>query len=235
MEQQQPTSSTADTSCVEWFGNVCIGPRGRAGVWTGGADPTPRSDYTDRKAKSAVGDAQKYAEVERAMLRNSSTVYVGNLSFYTSETQVRDFFTALCGPVRRVHMGLNSVTRRPAGFCLVEFADQAGAFAAVHHASGMTLDDRAVRVAWDRGGDIRRSGRFWARGYTGAQTRDEYRQDVDLGRGGVGTRVASEFGIATRVVASAARDPDAAIVTYDWLPHPDFVRAAPGAEHVTAA
>lgn len=52
-------------------------------------------------------------------LQNTSTLYVGNLSFFTTEEQIYEFF-ALVAPVKRVTMGLNKVTRTPCGFCFVE-------------------------------------------------------------------------------------------------------------------
>ena len=49
-----------------------------------------------------------------ACLEDSFTVYVGNLSFYTTETQVVALFS-LCGRVRRVIMGLDRFQKTPCG------------------------------------------------------------------------------------------------------------------------
>ena len=54
-------------------------------------------------------------------LKSSTTVYVDNLSFYTAEEQVHFFFSQV-GLVKKVIMGLNRYTFRPAGFCFVECA-----------------------------------------------------------------------------------------------------------------
>lgn len=50
----------------------------------------------------------------------SSTLYVGNLSFYTTEDQVYELFS-MCGEVKRVIMGLDKNKKTPCGFCFVEY------------------------------------------------------------------------------------------------------------------
>jgi nuclear cap-binding protein subunit 2 len=52
-------------------------------------------------------------------LKASSTLYVGNLSFYTTETQIYELFSR-CGDIKRIIMGLNKNTKTPCGFCFVE-------------------------------------------------------------------------------------------------------------------
>lgn len=68
--------------------------------------------YMDRKYFSRYED-------QVAALRDSKWVYVGNLSFHTSDFQVHGLFSRV-GPVRRVIMGLNSKSNTPCGFCFVE-------------------------------------------------------------------------------------------------------------------
>ena len=50
------------------------------------------------------------------------------------------------------------------------------------------IDDRVVRADFDRGGAIRAEGRYWGRGFSGGQVRDEYRQGIDMARGGANAR-----------------------------------------------
>jgi nuclear cap-binding protein subunit 2 len=52
-------------------------------------------------------------------LKSSSTLYIGNLSFYTTEIQIYELFSK-CGDVNKVIMGLNKNTKTPCGFCFVE-------------------------------------------------------------------------------------------------------------------
>lgn len=53
-------------------------------------------------------------------LETSTTVYVGNLSFYTREEQIWELFSKV-GEVKRIVMGLNKFELTPCGFCFVEY------------------------------------------------------------------------------------------------------------------
>ena len=69
--------------------------------------------YYDRRSGLSEGDYQ-------ARLTTSTTLYVGNLFAYTQESQLMELFQS-CGTVKTLHMGLNRETKRPCGFCFVEF------------------------------------------------------------------------------------------------------------------
>ncbi len=73
---------------------------------------TAPSGYKDR---SFPGTTEEYY----ATLANSTTVYVGNMSFFTTEEQVHALF-GFCGEIKRVVMGLNKEGKTPCGFCFVE-------------------------------------------------------------------------------------------------------------------
>ena len=64
--------------------------------------------------------AQLSREDYESKLSQSATLYVGNLSFYTSEEQIYELFS-LCGEVKRVIMGLDRQHKTPCGFCFVEY------------------------------------------------------------------------------------------------------------------
>merc|ERR1711909_216007 len=123
-------------------------------------------------------------------LLHTATLYVGNLSFYTTEEQVLDLFGRV-GDVKRVVMGLDKVNRTPCGFCFVEYYNRPDCEAAMRYVNGTRLDDRIIRTDYDAGF---KEGRQYGRGRSGGQVRDEYRTDFDPGRGGFGKRV-SESGI----------------------------------------
>ncbi|XP_048520614.1 nuclear cap-binding protein subunit 2 isoform X2 [Dendroctonus ponderosae] len=123
-------------------------------------------------------------------LRNSSTLYVGNLSFYTTEEQIYELF-AKCGEIRRIIMGLDKYKRTPCGFCFVEYYKRADAENCLRYINGTRLDDRIVRTDWDAG---YLKGRQYGRGKTGGQVRDEYRTDYDMGRGGYGKLIQQKLG-----------------------------------------
>ena len=57
---------------------------------------------------------------QERLLRVSTTMYVGNLSFFTTEEQLYELF-GKCGDVKRIIMGLDKFKRTPCGFCFVEY------------------------------------------------------------------------------------------------------------------
>ncbi|VDD76397.1 unnamed protein product [Mesocestoides corti] len=120
-------------------------------------------------------------ELTKALLK-SSTLYVGNLSFYTREEQIWELFSR-AGEVRRVIMGLHRLDKTPCGFCFVEYEDREGAEMAMRYINHCRLDDRIIRTDWDAGFV---EGRQFGRGRSGGQVRDEFRKDYDADRGGYG-------------------------------------------------
>lgn len=58
-------------------------------------------------------------ELERK-LETSSTLYVGNLSFFTTEEQIHELFSR-AGDLKKIIMGLDKVKKTPCGFCFVEY------------------------------------------------------------------------------------------------------------------
>jgi len=134
------------------------------------------------------------SRVERAkqndLLSKSTTLYIGNLSFYTTEEQIYELFTKCASPedgggIKRIIMGLDRNTRTPCGFCFVEYYTHAEALASMKYVSGTKLDERIIRCDLDLG---YREGRQFGRGKSGGQVRDEHRQDYDPGRGGWGAQ-----------------------------------------------
>jgi RNA recognition motif-containing protein len=72
-------------------------------------------------------------------------IYIGNLSFKTTEDQVRELFEAH-GQVDRVSLITDRQTGRPRGFGFVEMADNTAAQAAIEAINGKEVDGRALTV-----------------------------------------------------------------------------------------
>ena len=117
---------------------------------------------------------EEYAE----RLRTSTTLYVGNLSFFTLESQLLEFFSST-GQVVNLIMGLNRVKMQPCGFCFVEYSTREEAALAVSCLNRAVLDGRVIRVDWDYGFEPHRQ---FGRGKFGGQIRDEVRANA-TGRG----------------------------------------------------
>ncbi|KAI1483972.1 RNA-binding domain-containing protein [Daldinia eschscholtzii] len=137
------------------------------------------------------GDAEVHVPVEESPedpLKNATTLYVGNLSFYTTEEQVYELFSK-CGEIKRLVMGLDRFNKTPCGFCFVEYYTHQDALDCMKYIGGTKLDERIIRTDLDPGFE---EGRQYGRGKSGGQVRDEYRDDYDEGRGGLGRAIQSE-------------------------------------------
>jgi RNA recognition motif-containing protein len=72
-------------------------------------------------------------------------LYVGNLSFNTSESQLRDLFAAH-GDVTSASLVMDRETGRPRGFGFVEMSTDAEASAAIAGLNGQDCQGRALTV-----------------------------------------------------------------------------------------
>ena len=76
----------------------------------------------------------------------AKNVYVGNLSFDTTESRLRDLFEAH-GQVSKVNIVTDRYTGRPRGFAFVEMMNDEGANAAIAALNGQEVDGRTLKVA----------------------------------------------------------------------------------------
>lgn len=72
-------------------------------------------------------------------------IYVGNMSFNTTEDNLRELFSQH-GEVREVAVVMDRETGRPRGFGFVEMNDDAQAKAAMAALNGKDFDGRQLRV-----------------------------------------------------------------------------------------
>ena len=73
------------------------------------------------------------------------SLFVGNLSFSTTESQLRELFEAH-GEVTSASLVMDRETGRPRGFGFVEFANDEHARAAIEALSGKNIDGRNLTV-----------------------------------------------------------------------------------------
>ena len=87
-------------------------------------------------------------------------LYVGNLSFDSTEADLRALFESDGRQVREVAMIMDRETGRPRGFAFVQMANEADAKAAIAALDGKDLGGRNLRVneAQDRPAQGRSSG-----------------------------------------------------------------------------
>lgn len=72
-------------------------------------------------------------------------IYVGNLSFNTTEDALRQLFVPF-GPVNRVKIVMDDYTGKPRGFGFVEMANAEDGEKAIAALNGTLLDERALNV-----------------------------------------------------------------------------------------
>src|SRR3954447_6910334 len=75
----------------------------------------------------------------------SNKLFVGNLSFNTTENDLQDAFAAH-GPVNEVNIMMDRTTGRPRGFGFVTMGSKEAAEAAVNALNGQPLDGRNLTV-----------------------------------------------------------------------------------------
>ena len=74
-----------------------------------------------------------------------TSLFVGNLSFQTTETELRTLFDPM-GPITRVHIVTDRDTGQNKGFGFVELANPADATKAIATLNGQEYNGRALRV-----------------------------------------------------------------------------------------
>lgn len=75
----------------------------------------------------------------------NTKLYVGNLSFDTTEARLREMF-GQAGAIRSVTMPMDRATDRPRGFAFVEMETGADAPNAIKMFDGKEVDGRTIRV-----------------------------------------------------------------------------------------
>lgn len=100
-------------------------------------------------------------------------LYVGNLSFSTSESQLRELFEQH-GEVTSASLVMDRDTGRPRGFGFVEFADDAQARAAIEALNGQNVDGRDLTVNEAKPRESRGGGGGGRGGYGGGGGRGGY-------------------------------------------------------------
>jgi len=84
-------------------------------------------------------------------------LYVGNLSFNTTETELQDLF-AQVGPVNEVMLMQDKFTGKSRGFAFVTMANEADAQKAITEFNGKTVEGRPLTVNEARPREPRPSG-----------------------------------------------------------------------------
>jgi cold-inducible RNA-binding protein len=96
----------------------------------------------------------------------NTKLFVGNLSYNTTENQLQDMFAAH-GNVIEVDVIMDKFTGRPRGFAFVTMENKEGADAAIQALNGKSIDGRAITVNEARPREDRPRGGGGGGGYRG--------------------------------------------------------------------
>jgi len=114
------------------------------------------------KPQSNVGSGM-LRQGEKGMTKK---LYVGNLSYHTTEATLSDLFGTI-GEVVSVNLIIDRMTGRSRGFAFVEMAEESAAQQAINDLNGKAVDGRDIKVAEARPQRSRGSGDSWGRGGRG--------------------------------------------------------------------
>ncbi|HLY25210.1 MAG TPA: RNA-binding protein [Aggregatilineales bacterium] len=109
-------------------------------------------------------------------------LYVGNMSYETTEQQIRELFSQ-AGEITEISLITDRDTGRPKGFGFVEMATEDGAKEAIKRFNGYSMNDRTLTVNEARPREERSGG--GGGGYRGGGDRGGDRGGSG-GRGGYG-------------------------------------------------
>jgi nucleolin len=149
----------------------------RSGQDLGGRDVVVQA-ATPKEDRPSGGDRERKSGGDPS----SSSIFVGNLSFNTTEDQLRDLFEG-CGEVTNVRVAKDH-DGRPRGFAHIDFSSNDGASNAIRK-SGTELDGRAMRVDFSNGP---KTGGGRSGGYGGDKRSGGYGGDRRSGGYGGGDR-----------------------------------------------
>ncbi|KAK6454012.1 uncharacterized protein RJT20DRAFT_131506 [Scheffersomyces xylosifermentans] len=159
------------------------------------------ADRLDKPSQYLIKRAvrrQNFENLERSL--HSKTVYVGNLSHFTTEEQIHELFSK-CGPIDRIIMGLDRNKLTPCGFCFVVYKTEEGSLNAMKFLSKTMLDGESLSIDLDPGF---REGRQFGRGIYGGQASQEASENGGSrggyrgGRGGFRPRGRGRGGFRSR-------------------------------------
>lgn len=140
----------------------------------------PELIYANISEKKIYWDRSHYdsPQTQLIALSKSSTIYIGNLGFTTTQNHILSLFSTV-GTIKKINIGLDRYKKSPCGFAFVEYYKRDSALQAVMFLSGCKLDGRVVRVELDAGF---KPGRQYGRGVSGGQVRDDRRHFHDPAR-----------------------------------------------------
>ncbi|VEU23717.1 DEKNAAC104928 [Brettanomyces naardenensis] len=114
-------------------------------------------------SKARKDDINGYSNLKKSM--ESATIYIGRLSFTTTEEQLFELFSD-CGTIKQIIMGLDKKKLTPTGFCFIIFKEPKSALNAVKFLNKTKINGKPMEIDLDPGFE---EGRQFGRGLDGGQ------------------------------------------------------------------
>ncbi len=91
-------------------------------------------------------------------MTEKNDVFVGNVTFNTTEEQLNQIFSHV-GPIKNIRILTDRETGRPKGFAFIEYMDANAALAAIRHLNDTELNGRKLRVSYSNNSNLKEMAR----------------------------------------------------------------------------
>ena len=122
-----------------------------------------KTEYYDKRSKIPREEYFK-------LIKESTTLYIGNLNINTTEEKLYNFFSNFV-PIKNIVVGIHKKKFTPCGFCFVELYSRADTESLRTSLNGVFVDNKKIYMDYDPGF---KEGRQYGRGHSGGQVKDEF-------------------------------------------------------------
>ena len=105
-------------------------------------------------SKRLKQEAHNFYQPTCLKMASDNQVFVGNLTFNTTEEQLREIFQ-FAGPVKNIRILTDKETGKPKGFAFVEYYDSNTALSAIRHLDQTELNARKLKVGFPAQGNLK--------------------------------------------------------------------------------
>jgi cleavage stimulation factor subunit 2 len=88
------------------------------------------------------------------MINERHDVFVGNLTFNTTDEQLHEIFSFV-GPIKAIRILYDKELGRPKGFAFIEYNDANTALAAIRRLDGTEMNGRKLKVSYSNNSNLR--------------------------------------------------------------------------------
>lgn len=139
VKQDPPQSPSGDERVSPWTSS-----KNRGGQ-NGGSDRSNQGRFSRNEGPDSPRKSSQLTESDKA-IEEGRRIYVGNLSYDTTQEDIETIFQDAPSESRTVHMSIDPMTKRNPGYCFVTFTTKDMADEALNRYDGQELKSRTLRV-----------------------------------------------------------------------------------------